>query len=233
VTSVLLNILFDIAPLFAGLLVVTAQIAPVDLVAYLDRYFITIFTFIVWSFSANVIHKLIPQNLDTSYRSLVRVLCILFLIGFFGVCLLLLQKRSDNLLFQFELFLFVLLSLSYRFHFLKQYKQAIPLFFLFYFGSSLLSFQFSVLSFSWQLVAFCIAFSACLLELRESLILSSKQLPPYVLAIGVSALFLLVFSKDLPSTYLLTGICLIPQIKKHQPLSAWIFLAILIVLSFF
>jgi hypothetical protein len=229
----LLHILSDIAPLFVGFLVVTAQTAPLDLQNYLERYTVTVLTFIIWSIAANAIVKLIPQQLDTSYRSLLRVLTIIALIATFSIALILLERRTEFLLFQLELLIFVLLSLGYRFLHLKHDARSLWFFSLYTFGTALLSFQLSIPTWSWQLLAFCLAASTILIELRDRLVMRTCVLPPYVLSIGIAAIFLLVFSHDLPAPYALCSLCMLPQLRPYRPLSATIFLGILIILSFY
>jgi hypothetical protein len=229
----LLHILSDIAPLFAGFLVVTSQTAPLDLQNYLERYLITILTFIIWSIAANAIVKLIPQQFDTSYRSLVRVLTIIALIAIFSIALLLLERRTDFLLFQIELLVFVLLSLGYRFLHLQQHTRSLWCFALYTFGTALISFQLSIPTWSWQLLIFCLAITTIIIELRDRLVMRSSRLPHYILSIGIAGIFLLVFSHDLPTPYALSALCMLPQLRPYRPLSATIFLAILISLSFY
>lgn len=229
----LLHILSDIAPLFVGFLVVTAQTAPLDLQNYLERYTVTVFTFIIWSIAANAIVKLIPQQLDTSYRSLLRVLTIIALIATFSIALILLERRTEFLLFQLELLIFVLLSLGYRFLHLKHDARSLCFFSLYTFGTALLSFQLSIPTWSWQLLVFCLAASTIIIELRDRLVMRTCILPHYVVSMGIAAILLLVFSHDLPAPYALCALCMLPQLRPYRPLSATIFLAILIILSFY
>ena len=218
-------------PLFAGFLVVTAQIAPINLNNYLTRYILTILSFAIWSFGCNVIPSLLPKITDTSFRAAGRVIVALGLIIAFGVSLVILSHHTEDLLFQYELFIFLLLSISYRFYHQKVEAGTIRIQTFYTVGLSLLSFQMSISSFSWQLLIFCLGFSLIFIELRRAIFFQKPN--SVILTSGICCIWALVFSQDLPSLYLIVAGSLLYQGRQKATITPLIFLAILITLSFY
>ena len=232
------NLSLDIAPLFTGLLVATAQTPPVDVIGFLTQYLLTIFIFLFWSSACLLVPHLLPKGLEVTYKAFFNVVALFLVVIVFGILLVILSRHSTGIVYQLILVLLLLLSLSYRFATLKEKGKYITTQSFYLFGTGVLSFMFTE-SFTWQAIVFSASVALGLLVLK-ALIFGIKINENLWNASAVCGIFLLIFSHDLPNYY---ASCLISPfigafVQKRYPLTGLkclapsVFLAILVALSF-
>lgn len=198
-------ILSDCLPLTCGLFFVEVKAAPIFLQLYLAKYFLSILIVFLWSICCNIVPLLLPEISQITYKAALKVLIIISVTLMVGILLVIIKGRVEDIFYQSILVLLGVLALSYRWQKKENSFKFILTSLIYYIGLSMLSFQMNVVSFEWQTLFSCFACGTFFLLVRFSIleddIVTSKS-RELLVAFACSSIALLVFSNDLPSSYL-------------------------------